>query len=165
MVITGCARLSAPITVVSDPAYQPGASDSYVFAYHPDIRIEKRLLYDRSTEYLKKSGLRMVDLDSARYLIAVRITSTTIVSAIADYSSSPSRTLPEVDTRTYDGRSLFNFAIYRRNDLAADRVRSVWEATLVARQKDFRENEEQFIREVFSHLGQSHKGKIVIAKD
>lgn len=97
---------------MGDPNVPLSKEGPYAFLPENDIRIEKRLLYERASQYLASSGFQMADPERARFLIRVVIT--TGYSTTLDLETS---LRPRVTARPDEELTTFRFLVYRRSDI------------------------------------------------
>jgi len=162
LALVGCAGISSDLTSTNDPAFQPGPETSFAFMPEQDMRIQKRMLYDRSVKYLSDIGMKITTPEKADFLIALHITSQIETSVSIEMPALRGSMLPnQIDsTQKVDGASTFCFKVYRRSELENGNKVSLWEATVTARQVDFQKQEAEFIKAIFRQLGKSYQGKI-----
>ncbi len=159
LLLCGCANIRSPIKAVADKRVPIAKESKLAFYLEPDIRIEKRLLYERAGGYLRKAGFNIVDPDSADFVVRLMITLQQVTSLEVELPSSPVGSAEATPTRK-DGASFFHFMVYPAMVPSGSTPQAVWEVSIVANQAEFRANEEEFIQRIFEHLGKSHIGTL-----
>lgn len=165
LAVAGCTTIHVPLRTQADPQAAISKAATFAFLEEPDLRIQKRLFYERATKYLAGAGYRMVDPRSADYLVRVTMASRVETRIEIDANwVTPHIAGANTTVQKIPADMTFTFAVYRRADIENRRIASVWEASVDASDQDFRNNEERCVLGIFDRLGATFDGKLALTK-
>jgi hypothetical protein len=154
LVLSGCLSVVVPVRTVADPQVHLTKQTAFAFLPEPDIRLEKRLFYQRAEAYLLRAGYKFVPEAEADYLVKLTVTISTAVTVSGRSEVTASR----------EHATTFTFTVYEREQVDRKKLISIWEGDVSGLQADFRASEEQLVLGVFGHLGEAFQGNITLPK-
>jgi len=148
------------ITTIAKAPFHLSSEATFAFMPEPNLRPQKKEFYARIASYLAKSGLKFTDPVTADYFIVVAIkgpgkTVSVQTTSVRSHSDLP----PRVEEFQVD-ESTFGFGLWRRSEFLKGGADPLWTATVFVKAVDFRAHEEDYIRAIFSRIGESYSGHL-----